>query len=847
MYRNADKKSARRFLFAGWLRLLGVAGVILSSSVCLPAQAMRPGVRPLQVRSRNVKRAIRRGVRFLLAHEHNGHWPYAGVPWNPNSQGGKSALILESLLQVGQSLHLPQLFIFSAHMRPAIKFVASLRVPATYVTSFQANAMNLLPAKKEYRQTLFWDARYLLHNINRQGGYTYAQYLGQDRLNGRGIWDNSNTQYGVLGMWACADSGMEVPLRYWVLAREHWVRTQFADGTWDYNRGPRGSFRATAGDAITMTPAGIASLLIAKSFLLRSARTTPPRQVHVIRGLKWLNGHFNPGAQNLYSLYGDERVALAAGLHTIGGIDWYKAVAADLLARQRADGSWRPDFVGSDPDIGTAYALLILSRGLNPVLISKLQYSAHYSGQWNARPFDAADYCAWVTREFEIAMNWQVLPIRTPVQQWLESPILFISGNHDPHFTPRDLAKLRTFTESGGLIFTSSDGNSRVFFRAMKNAADKIFAGKYTARPLPIHNPIYDLQPWYHPKRPLNFWAISNGVRYEWIISPVDFGGVWQRQTYTRRAFWQVPTNIYLYATGKEPLENRLQSLAVPRPKTPPARTATIDCIQYGGNWNPEPLAWPRFAALAARQWATAVKLRACLPQNLHAKKTSIAHLTGTGQIDFSPMQIAALRHYLHHGGLLFVDAAGGDPVFVDSFLRLAKAVFPNHGLKKIALTSTLIRGNYPGGVPVSRVKYRKFVQAKLGNLTGPRLTGVQWHGKWRIIFSRFDITSGLLGTNTWGIAGYTPASAVNIARDVLMYSLNKQQPLKTKPAPRPPARSKSNAVNPKPPAANPTSHPSHGVANPAGATGNTARAKAGKVIPRPIAGIESKLKGLQQ
>lgn len=805
-----------------------------------------------RVGSQAVKQAIRRGANFLLRHEHKGRWSYAGVPWNPASEGGKTALILESLLQVSQSVHLPSLYIFSPAMQSAIKQVAALRVNATYVASFQANAMNLLPAKKAYRQALFWDAQYLLHSMNRSGGYTYRGSAAAAGWGNGGGWDNSNTQYGVLGMWACAAGGLEIPNRYWVKARSHWVRTQFPDGTWDYSSGPGQNFESTSRDAQTMTPAGIASLLIAQSYLHRNAALTSPRQVHVIRGLHWLNRHFNPNTQNLYALYGDERVALAAGLQTIAGMNWYKAVAANLLARQLPDGSWKSNFVGSDAQISTAYALLILARGLNPILISKLQYSANYSGQWNARPFDAANYTAWVTREFESPMNWQVVPLQSPVRGWLGSPILLISGSHDPHFTKLDLQKFRAFTQAGGLIFVSSDGNSQSFFHAMISYANQTSRHRYAARPLSVKSLIYNLQPWYRPKRPLNLWGLSNGVRYEWIISPVDFGGAWQRQSVATHAYWQIPTNIYLYATGKEPLANRLQSLAIGPPRTPARRTITMALIKYAGNWNPEPAAWPRLKATAARDYSTVLHLPVATPGELSVTKTPIAHLTGTGNLTFSALDIASLRKYLRAGGLLIVDAAGGSRSFTNSFVRLSKAIYPSHPLQRLDSNSGLFGGAYPGGTSIRHVAYRKFVQATIGNMKSPHLIGVRWHGQWRIIFSRFDMTSGLLGTNTWGISGYSPASAQAIMRDLLLYSANGQKvsavaidvpaPKANPPvAPRPVAAPRTVAQRPPAspaPAAVASKYPEF--------TMRPLPKPKSKAIPLPLANIEAQIKGLK-
>ena len=50
-------------------------------------------------------------------------------------------------------------------------------------------------------------------------------------------YDNSNCQYGLLGVWSAADAEIEVPTLYWYLVANHWMSKQQGNGTWIYGEG----------------------------------------------------------------------------------------------------------------------------------------------------------------------------------------------------------------------------------------------------------------------------------------------------------------------------------------------------------------------------------------------------------------------------------------------------------------------------------------------------------------------------------------------------------------------------------------------------------------------------------
>ena len=174
---------------------------------------------------------------------------------------------------------------------------------------------------------------------------------------------------------------------------------------------------------------------------------------------------------------------------------------------------------------------------------------------------------------------------------------------------------------------------------------------------------------------------------------------------------------------------------------------------------------------LAVSQIQTSLAISNVSISKLDAHSTPLAHITGTGSFTLSSSQIDALRKYIHAGGMIVADSGGGHQKFTDSFDHLVTTLFPHAGFVDLPASSSIIRGSVPGGVNVSRVKYRKFYVDSHRHRTTPDLQGVKLHGRWVIVFSPWDITSGLLGTKTWGINGYSPESAQALARNIICYA----------------------------------------------------------------------------
>jgi hypothetical protein len=221
------------------------------------------------------------------------------------------------------------------------------------------------------------DIRQQIEVIHRAGG----------RKADSGRDDNSNTQFAVLALWVARRHGLpsEDALR---LVAARYRTSQNADGGWDYQAHASRNGRSTP----TMTCAGLLGLAAgfgaAAEVALRTekpkdadkpneddkAKPPDPKRDRAVRvGLAALGtsiGHpagkgrpapvLTNGGRMYYFLWSLERVAVAFGLTTIGGKDWYDWGSEIVVASQQADGTWKGDFAAVGAD--TCFALLFLRR-----------------------------------------------------------------------------------------------------------------------------------------------------------------------------------------------------------------------------------------------------------------------------------------------------------------------------------------------------------------------------------------------------------------------------------------------------------------------------------------------------
>jgi hypothetical protein len=291
---------------------------------------------------------------------------------------------------------------------------------------------------------------------------------------------------------------------------------------------------------------------------------------------------------------------------------------------------------------------------------------------------------------------------------------------------------------------------------------------------------------------------------------------------------FRLAEDIVMYAEGgARPQQKGITYIVRSDPRAVVNKKVRMARLQYDGNWNPEPGGWQRLANVMHNQDKISVRVQdvrlgqdklvptvpATQPSLAEMRKSAlarvsakeiqdtggdpakfdalikakiaevqaaidagkrffdIAHLTGTAAFQLTDAQRHELKAFVDGGGILLIDAAGGSSEFADSAETELKTIF---GAEADQLDKPLTAEDplYAAGIEkIETFQYRRFAQTKLGLSHDPRLRGIARAGRLVVIFSREDISAGLVGNEVDGITGYEPRTATEIAQSILTYA----------------------------------------------------------------------------
>lgn len=758
---------------------------------------------------RRVLDSIASAQRFLLqSQQSGGTWPHEQFASDPE---GVNGLVTLALLNSGVPADDPAMVKALDHLehpntRPQRTYEIALVIMALAAGDRGHGKIPLLARKLESGQ-----------NGGPDGG-NWGYQAGSRN------WDNSNTQFAILGLREAAHAGYRVDEDVWRRAQQHFLRTR--QGSLQGMSGVGWAYKGEGTPYGSMSVAGLASLILTQEMLADDSDVTPTGEIlccaqaedevqqTIDAGIHWLNKNIqiesNPGTRRdwlFYYLYGLERAGRFSGRRFFGNRDWYREGAEFLVTRQDIrQGFWNRQ-VEPSQIVGTSLALLFLSKGLSPVLINKLKYGPRdvrsgevLQNEWNKHPRDIKNLTEFISKQqlWPKLLSWQVVDLRTAangegVAALLQSPVQFISGSQSPDaIQGRELDLLRSYLTQGGFLFAVNNCDSAEFDAGFRNLVNKLFDGQYRLTKLPPTHDVYRSEFLFTEEggQP-ELWGVEFGCRTAIIYSPFDHACRWNKwsvndptdrlpqvKTQIGKSM-QLGTNVVAYATGRELLDKleRPQVLTTAAENQMNRGRLTIARLRHFGGWDTAPNALGRLQAALETVGIEAARQTPNLPANDPALfDYPLIYMHGRRNFQLSDEELAGLATHLENGGFLFADACCGSQQFDDSFRAMVDQLF-GQPLEPIPATHEIYRMQL--GYDIRRVKRRipsqrdnassLEVQESIGE---PILEGVKIQGKYAVVYSKYDLSCALERQATTACAGYTTEDAVRIGVNLVLYGL---------------------------------------------------------------------------
>lgn len=693
-----------------------------------------------------------------------------------HSHGGRTALATLALLSAGLGRH-------DHTVSAALEYLERHPMPGTYGRALRASAYSILAQqltnerdRKQVFKLLRRDARWLILAMNDSDGYTYTTHVDMN-LRGKKFtrFDNSNSQFGTLGVWAGALAGYDVPTAHWVRVDRFWTREQNEDGGWGY----RNHQRSTQ----NMTIAGINSMIIVLDQLYAKAsgdyrlfegmRTRARAEPEIARvresiagGMRWLGRH-GKAYDEAYTQLGHERLGLASGQKYFGHHDWYRAGAGGAMQIS----GWEHMSIEN-----ISMWLLFLAYGRAPVLVNKLQWGDQDSG-WDYYFRDMYHACRFLSNTYERIYKWQIIDTQSTLYDLQDAPLLYISGQSRFWLPDGFAPKVREYVNRGGTVVGHANLADKAFATSFKKMFETLFSDWGTEfRKLPFDHPIYHTafgRQRSKLKKKVPLWALSDGYREAVILFPLDIAGALHQSLDKKYPdLFKTFTNLRFYAAGSyKDLPGRLRqdplagqqathrgNLRILRPLTAADR---------GG----APAVWETMNDLMTRYYGISVQLRRdVLLSNINETSGfDLVHIPGQQAYTFTPQEIRAIKKYAQNGGLVLIEALGGDQDFGKSAATQLSTVFGEE-FAVVGPDHALVQGRFRAGKPVGQLKYTPAVRKEGRRLRIPPLRVSPAAGEPGVIFSPLDLSVSAGGHYGHALRGYDSISAQKILRNVLLF-----------------------------------------------------------------------------
>jgi len=433
-----------------------------------------------------------------------------------------------------------------------------------------------------------------------------------------------------------------------------------------------------------------------------------------------------------------------------------------------------------------------------PALVGKLEYGKtvwatdengrRYSYRdWTTDPADITYLIRRTNREIGIRYR----SVHTSFEKFsydpAEIPILYLTGHEGFTFSEQMRQKLRWFLNDGGYLVGDACCGQKPFTEAFIREMKTLFPRR-PLRLLPPDHPVYTcyyqldkvgymLEGKSGGRRPPMLYGIDLGCRTAVLLSPYDLSCGWEghdHETGERVVIEdarRLGVNMLTYCLANYQLGRFLSTQKVYYQEGQPTRDQFVfGQVVHEGDWDPVPSGIMSLLkyAVANSTMEVQFKRQAVDLRRPEALEHPILYMTGHYDFVLTDAEVAGLRNYLRHGGILLGDACCGRKSFDLAFRRELKRVLPQFDLQPVPLNHPV----YSARATVRQVRYSGIVQSQEPDLHTPQLEGIRIGGTMAVIYSRYGLGTSWDGQTRPYSRCYGTEDALRLGLNVLVYAM---------------------------------------------------------------------------
>jgi hypothetical protein len=411
--------------------------------------------------------------------------------------------------------------------------------------------------------------------------------------------------------------------------------------------------------------------------------------------------------------------------------------------------------------------------------------------QWKSFPNDGFNLISQANARLADGNNYQYAtkPLASPGFDPVDIPLLFMAGDYDFVFSESEVDNLRQFLAEGGTILFNAARGRDEFSKAVAREMRKVFPQKRFMRASadhPIFNSRYRIQQLMalvngvQFMQPPEVYTLDIGTRAAAILAPLGMGAAWGGEPYhpqgkhlVGESANRLGVNLVAYVLGSTEYGRFLaQEFPLYDGHTAPGDVFRFAAVSYDGSWDVNPAL--QNSVLAALKENTGIDVD-YLPNVVALDDPQLGEfplvfMTGHYEFELSAEEAAGLRQYLTRGGMLVATTAAGLKPFDSAFRREIHKAFPDAELLKLPPTHPLFIGGFN---PLERVEYTPTALRDDPTLEYPDFFGLFIDGRLAILYSPYDMMSGVNRESNAYAKGVATDDALRLVTNIITYALS--------------------------------------------------------------------------